>query len=116
MDCVTFETQRAAIFSDLFNGVWENEKIWELIKNENMAATPAFEGKLYRKANTKIMFVGRALNGWDRPLEDCSTLENTVDSVLRQEGAFETFVDPNGFGDGPRKYYHKNSKFFRFIK
>jgi len=62
------------------------------------------------------MFVGRALNGWNEPIGDCSTLENTVKSILNQQGALDTFVNADGFDGGARKYYHKNSKFFRLIK
>lgn len=111
-----FEEDRAKIFSSLFNELWQDKRIWEHIRDGNLAATPAFEGKLYQTANKKIMFVGRDLNGWEEPLGDCSTLGNTIDSIVNQKDAFDTFVDARGFGDGPRKYYHKNSNFFRFIK
>lgn len=111
-----FEKERAKIFSSLFDMEWKDKKVWEHIQDGSLTATPAFEGELYQSANTKIMFVGRDLNGWEEPLGDCSTLENTIESVVGQLGAFDTFVDDRGFGDGKRKYYHKNSKFFRFIK
>lgn len=112
-----FKNERTKIFSSLFRINWQGKKVWEHIRDGSLTATPAFEGELYQTANTKIMFVGRDLNGWDAALANCSTLENTVESITDQSGAFETFVDANGFGEeGSRKYYHKNSNFFRFIK
>ena len=116
LEKIEFDAQRTKLFSALFEISWNNKKIWEHIRDEYLTATPAFEGELYKSAKTKIMFVGRDLNGWDEPLGDCSTLEKTIESVVEQEGAFDTFVDERGFGDGPRKYYHKNYNFFRFIK
>lgn len=115
-DIIKFHIERTKLFSSLFEISWNNKKICEHILDEYLTATPAFEGELYKFAKTKIMFVGRDLNGWDKPLGDCSTLEETIKSVVGQEGAFDTFVDERGFGDGPRKYYHKNYNFFRFIK
>lgn len=113
-----FEEARRKLFSSLFGAEWRDKQIWEYVRDGELTATPAFEGALYRSPDTKIkiMFVGRDLNGWDQPLGDCATLDNAVASITSQTGAFETFVDERGFGAGPRKYYHKNAKFFRFIK
>lgn len=112
----SFESEREKIFSSLFAMQWNEKRIWEHIRDGVLSATPAFEGDLYYAADTKIMFVGRDLNGWDAGLSDCSTLRNTVESIVHQEGALDTLVDARGFGNGKRKYYHKNSNFFRFIK
>lgn len=111
-----FENNIRKIFESLFEEQWKDKKIWEHIRDGELTATPAFEGKLYKESKTKIMFVGRDLNGWDCELGDCSSLENTVDSIMNQEGAFDTFVDKKGFGEGKWKYRHKNYNFFRFIK
>ncbi len=116
MDKDNFEFERTKIFTSLFDTLWQGKEIWKHIRDGYLTAAPAFEGNLYQTANTKMMFVGRDLNGWDEHLGDCSTLENTVKSIVEQSGAFDTFVDKRGFGDGSRKYYHKNSNFFRFIK
>lgn len=115
-DSKTFEVRKNQLFSALLGQTWENKQIWEHIRDGNLIATPAFEGSKYRESAIKIMFIGRALNGWNKELGDCSSLEETVHSILAQKGALNTFVDSNGFGDGPRKYKHKNSRFFRFIK
>lgn len=111
-----FKKQEFEIFKRLFDKEWNGEKIWRHIQNGNLIATPAFEGEMYKTAKTKVMFVGRALNGWEKELGNCSNLENTVYEIANQYGDLDTFIDENGFGDGKRKYRHKNSKFFRFIK
>jgi len=119
-----FETERTRLFSALLDTVWQGKKVWEHIRDKDndhaLCATPAFEGELYHSSKTKIMFVGRDLNGWTEPLGDCSTLENTVYSITHQDEkyVFSTLVNSEGVvqENGGRKYYHKNSKFFRFIK
>lgn len=113
LDRNSFELERAKIFSSLFELQWKNKKIWEHIRDGYLTATPAFEGELYQKTNTKIMFVGRDLNGWDEPLGDCSTLKETIKSIVEQTGAFDTIVAKR---DGPPKYNFKKTNFFRFIK
>ena len=116
MEQKLFEQERSRLFLQLLDKEWNGKKTWEHIKDKNLIATPAFKGTLYDKAETKIMFVGRALNGWEYDLKDCSTLESTFLSLMNQTGALETFVYEKGFGEGPHKYRHINSKFFRFIK
>lgn len=113
-----FEAKRTSIFSKLLDSFWNEKQIWEHIRDGHLSATPAFEGNLYHdpSTKTKIMFVGRDLNGWDEPLGDCSTLENTVKAIVEQTGALETFVIKEGVGDQGKKYYHKHSKFLRFVK
>lgn len=71
LEKIEFDVQRTKLFSSLFEISWNNKKIWEHIRDEYLTATPAFEGELYKFAKTKIMFVGRDLNGWDEPLGDC---------------------------------------------
>lgn len=123
-DNVHFEAERARLFTELLAPRWQNKMVWEHIRDKNddhaLCATPAFEGTLYHDAKTKIMFVGRDLNGWTEPIGDCSTLENTVYSITYQDAnhAFSTLVNCRGVEqeNGGNRYYHKNSKFFRFIK
>lgn len=116
MDKELFEKQRKEYFKELCVQEWNGKKIWEHIRDHNLSSTPAFEGIYYAKAKTKVMFVGRALNGWEEPYNDCSSLENTVDSILNQKDALDTFINPKGYLSGKKRYYHKNQKFFRLIK
>ncbi len=116
MDKEFFERQRKEYYKNLCEQEWNGKKIWEHIRDLSLSSTPAFEGLYYKEAKTKIMFVGRALNGWEEPYNDCSTLENTVDSILNQKDALDTFVNPEGYPGDKKRYYHKNQKFFRFIK
>lgn len=115
-----FENARHNLFVELLSAPWQGKPIWEYIRTGVLTSTPAFEGELYRQAATKIMFVGRDLNGWTEPIGDCSTLENTVHSITHQDAshAFATLVDRKGVEqmDGKKCYYHKNSRFFRLIK
>lgn len=115
---MSFLDARRNYFIELFKKEWQDKAIWEHIRDKKLSATPAFEGELYRTAETKIMIVGRALNGWEANYADCSSLESTVESVLIQDGAFDTFVGNPCKSDcsGKRAYNHKHSKFFRFIK
>lgn len=116
MDYNAFKHAEHRIFSSLLEKSWNNKMVWEYIRDGKLTATPAFKGSEYHKAKTKIMFVGRALNGWDYDFGECSSLDATVDSVIYQPDALHTFVDPDGFPSNARRYYHKNMRFFRFIK
>jgi len=113
-----FLEKRKQLLCQLCGEAWEGKEIWKYIRDEELSATPAFEGELYQQANTKIMFVGRALNGWDEPLGDCSTLENVAEAVCDQPGALDTLVNEDGYrsAESIRVYKHVHSKFFRFIK
>ena len=99
---------------------WDDQEIWEQIRDKQLTAAPALVGNLYEEAATKVMFVGRCLNGWEVDFSDCSTLEKTLESILEQKSSFDTFVYPGGFKyekDGKQcKYNHENSNFFRLIK
>lgn len=110
-----FETSLHNIFADLLSAPWQGKPIWEYIRAGELTATPAFEGDFYHSVKTKIMFVGRDLNGWTEPIGDCSTLESTVRSITTQDAyhAFSTLVDRCGVpqSDGKKCYYHKNSRF-----
>lgn len=117
-----FKEKRRDLFIDILKKEWsyngEKKQVWEYIRDNVLSGTPAFEGTEYKKAKTKVMFVGRALNGWEVNFKGCSTLEDIADRLLNQssEKALDTLVCEEGFGEGPRKYRHKNYNFFRFIK
>lgn len=123
-DCLHFETELTRLFTALLDTPWQGKQVWEHIRDKEdvhaLCATPAFAGELFSTAKTKIMFVGRDLNGWTEPIGDCSTLENTVQSVIHQDAkhAMSTIVNPDGVAqeNGGKCYYHKNSKFLRLIK
>lgn len=101
---------------------WNGKSVWENIRDGELTAAPAFKGSLYDAQSVKIMYVGHAVNGWEIDVSNCSSLDNTVDTILEQKGALESFVCyENGIDytkeDGKKgKYYHINSKFLRLIK
>lgn len=106
---------------NLLSMEWDGKPVWERIRDDELTSAPAFKGKLYDKMPVKIMYVGHAVNGWEIDTNDCQTLERTVDTVLNQDGALETFVNAEGYPYTMKNgnigvYYHINSKFFRLIK
>lgn len=119
---MAFEEKRRKLFTDLLSAQWkhngQSKYIWEYMRDKVLSATPAFEGTEYSNAKTKVMFVGRALNGWELDVSNCTSIDNTVDYIVNQSSkhVFDTFIDSKGFGEGKRKYKHINSRFFRFIK
>lgn len=99
----------------------ETKKIWEWIRDEKLTFSPAFKGELYDKASVKIMYVGHAVNGWEVNVEDCTSLESTVECFISQKDGLKTLVDkPEGYeytlNGRKRCYKHINSHFLRLIK
>ena len=113
---------------EIFQSEWKSKKIWEWIleqnqeENQRLTVVPPFKGELYGIANTKIMYVGHAVNGWNElDTTGCTTLENTLDAVLKQSHGLEALVNEKGFpykdkNGRNRVYRHINSNFFRLIK
>lgn len=110
--------EQKALLKQIISMEWDNKKIWEHIRDKELSSTPAFKGTYYDSADTKLMFVGRALNGWEESLDDCSTIDKTVDSIFNQKDKLDTLICAEGFlgTNAKKRYYHKNQKFFRFIK
>lgn len=111
-------TEQKELFKSIISKEWNGKAIWEHIRDNELSSAPAFKGEYYDAANTKIMFVGRALNGWETDFKDCSTIDATVDSVFDQKDSLDTLICKEGFEgkNASRRYYHKNQKFWRFIK
>lgn len=107
--------------TQLLSMQWNEKFVWEHIRDGELTAAPAFKGDLYDTMPIKIMYVGHAVNGWEIDTSDCMTLENTVENILKQQGALDTFVNADGYPyikDNGKTgiYYHINSNFIRLIK
>lgn len=106
---------------NLLSNEWNGKAVWESIRDNELTSAPSFKGDLYDIANTKIMYVGHAVNGWEFDASKCLSLEETVDEILNQKGALNTFVNAEGYpyiknNGKPGTYYHINSNFIRLIK
>lgn len=102
---------------------WEGKAVWEKIRDCEWTSAPAFKGALYDEMPIKIMCVGHAVNGWEFDAANCLSLEETVETVLNQDGvaALNTFINAEGYPfikkNGKKGvYYHINSNFIRLIK
>lgn len=100
---------------------WNGKAVWESIRDKELTSSLAFKGELYDTANVRIMYVGHAVNGWEIDVSKCNSLESTVDTIMSQSGALESFVNKEGYpyiGENgkTRTYYHIHSKFIRLIK
>ncbi|GEM_PF-2103165 len=112
-------------YTQILSREWKGKPIWEAIRDKELTACPALVGeRFHREEGFKLMFVGRAVNGWEVEFEDCSTLENTVNSVVRQKNLLDDFAkdfvpvtkkDKDG-NDVVEKYYFAKSPFIRMMK
>lgn len=110
-------------WAKMLEKAWGNKQIWELIRDGEYSSAPPFKGMLYDESNLKIMYVGHALNGWEKfSPNTCGTLANTVDTIFSQsdEEMLNTFVYKDGVSyekNGKKRVYrHINSNFLRMIK
>lgn len=102
---------------------WKNKAIWESIRDNELTAVPCFVGSQYSHEDIKIMIVGRAVNGWEVDFEDCSSLDNTVNSILKQENRLDDFAKDYILYDAvennevvQKKYYYAKSPFLRMMR
>lgn len=105
---------------------WEidgkTQKLWQWIRDKKITSAPSFQGKLYSESQTKIMYVGHAVNGWEASeIAGRDTLEETLDAIMSQENGLDTFVRKDFYSyldkKGNQRFYnHINSKFLRLIK
>lgn len=111
------ETRR--IYTQLLSRQWQGKALWEGIRDEELTAAPCLVGNRYWAEPTKIMIVGRAVNGWEVPFQDCSTLDRTVKSILHQENRLDDFAREfiiEGEGENQHKYYYAKSPFLRMMR
>lgn len=109
------------IYTKLLSSQYKGQPLWQLIQNETLTAVPHFLGYHYKDCKEKIMVVGRAVNGWEVSFTNCSTLENTVHSILNQAQRLDKVVDLNGVkykdsNDKTKTYYYSRSPFWRLIR
>lgn len=60
--------------------------------------------------------MGRAANGWEVPFEDCSTLETTAKSVIRQKNRLREFANDFIEQEDDSQYYYAHSSFLRLMR
>lgn len=104
-------------FSALLSSVWEGKPIWEHIGNGDLTAAPCMKGELYGKSEgPRLMVVGRSVNRWEVDFGECSTLEDTVTNVLKQENSLYKFATKSTVQEDGSTYYHARSPFLRFMR
>lgn len=103
-------------YTQIFSSIWEDKPIWEHIRDNALTAAPFMTGGQYYNSPVRLMFVGRAVNGWEVPFEDCSTLETTVKSVIRQKNRLHEFADDFIEQEDGSKYYYARSPFLRLMR
>ena len=111
------------IYRELFAKLWNDKSIWESIRDKELTSAPCIVGKQYFNEDIKIMIVGRAVNGWEVEFDDCSYLDATVNSVLKQENRLDDFAkeyilydDVEGDEVVQKKYYYAKSPFLRMMR
>lgn len=103
-------------YTQILSSVWEDKPIWEHIRDNTLTAAPCMTGGLYHNAPVRLMFVGRAVNGWEVPFEDCSTLETTVKSVIRQKNRLYEFGRDFVEQEDGSRYHYARSAFLRLMR
>ncbi len=107
-----FDDQMYSYYKDLMNQECQGSKIWKQINYQKLSCVPAFVGERFDNSNLRLMYVGRAINGWERPMY-ASSSGDMAKSILEQEFSIHTdIVNKEGF-DG---YRHKNYNFWRLLR
>jgi len=112
----TSEKSIANIYTILLSKVWKEKAIWKYVKEQKLTAAPCLVGEQYSTQDTKVMIVGRAVNGWQEDFGDCSTLEATVDSVITQNNCLNKFASKSTEDENGNIYYYAKSPFLRMMR
>ncbi len=110
-----FEITQRELYAKLLRTKYDGKAIWERINDKELACAPAFEGDKYNKSKMKLMYVGRALNGWEHDFK-ANSVEELTDLILGQKSSLDDLINKDGFGNGKRKYRHKNTNYWRLLK
>lgn len=105
-----------ADYTKILSTVWNKEPLWKHIQNKTLTAATCMVGREYDRSPVKLMFVGRAVNGWEISFADCSSPEATAQSVLKQENILDEFARDYTIEESGKKYYYARSPFLRFMK
>lgn len=106
----------ASIYTSLFSREWNGNAIWQHIASGKLTAATCLVGEQYSTQDTKVMIVGRAVNGWQEDFGDCSTLEATVDSVITQNNCLNKFASKSTEDENGNIYYYAKSPFLRMMR
>lgn len=104
------------IYSELLSKDWKGKAVWECIRDKDLTSVPCLVGNQFAAQRTKVMVVGRAVNGWEVDFEDTSSLAATVNSVLTQKNRMDDFAKDSIVDEHGEKYYYAKSSFLRMMR
>ncbi|MBE6030858.1 MAG: hypothetical protein E7225_04600 [Clostridiales bacterium] len=108
------------LYCDLMKRRDGGNEIWEEIRDKKLTAAPAFEGDLYEHSKSRLMVVGRAVNGWEVDFPVFNNAEEATSAIIGQSFDFSDVVNPKGlpYPDEPsrKNYFYSKSKFWKLIK
>lgn len=104
------------LYKELLSRQWYGKAAWEGIRDKELTSAPCFAGEYYGNEKTKIMIVGRAVNGWEVDFEDCTSHDAVVTSVLDQRNRMDDFASEYIVGEDGKKYYYAKSPFLRMMR
>ena len=113
-----FDSEMVTLYTQLMKSPLKGTNIWEEINKGNLACVPSSVGKEYDNSNLRLLYVGRAINGWERDFT-AATSDEMTEQILKQHVTIhDDIVNRSGFKSvgAKRAYYHKNYNFWRLLR
>ena len=106
------------LYKTMLSNEYGGKEIWEYF-NEDLTSTPltssiAFKGKKYDDSKTKLIAIGRAMNGWEAPFSSCKSIEDLITKILDQKFSFSDVIRRKE--KTQHSYLYIRSKFWKLIK
>ena len=103
-------------YSKLLRSTFENKSLWQHICEGTLSGSTSYEGKLYRESATRLMVVGRAMNGWEEDYSGCENVDDVTQKILDQDFQFSDIIKEDGIScDGRKNYFYSRSNFWKLI-
>lgn len=104
------------LYKKILETEYKGETIYQHLKDGSFTVSRAYKGSEYNNSYSKLMVVGRAMNGWEKDFSE-SSLDEVISTLFEEKFDFDDVINPNlqeKYTDCTYNYIR--SKFWKLIK
>lgn len=97
---------------------YEGKSIFKHLKDGSLTLSYSYKGSKYDSSNSKLMVIGRAMNGWENDFSRFNSPDELLSFRDKDDFKFSHVINKEGFVSSGRKrpYRYITSKFWKLIK
>lgn len=107
------DAQLQGLYELLLSSDYRGTPLWKRVVDKELTCVPHFVGTEYSKSDTKLMVVGRAVNGWETDYSGCDSAKSLASAVLEHENPLEDVGE--GKNEHTGNYSYHRSRFWKLI-